>query len=335
MNIVDECVLAADFEKVCRICMKFDKNIKNEEDSSQGFGNDNYPVYIKEEDNSNQNEDEKTLEIKKEEENRRETRKKNIQYKFEEDSDNSEDIKEENDSDWESEDEKSDFEETQVKELAEFKCETCSGTFKRLDSLGQHMQRKHNAEEIHTRKMHPKPKKINRSREIINCEVCGKMCQRRYLRAHMNIHGERNRIACEYCAKIFISQDTLQTHVKTYHIGSGPICRYLCTECGLKLRSKHQLNNHLITHTKERPFACDKCDKTYRTTCMLKVHISRTHLNERNFVCTFCSQAFFDKKILLNHVRRHTGEKPYKCDLCDKSFIQRVALQGHMKIHSV
>ncbi|XP_044736951.1 zinc finger protein OZF-like [Chrysoperla carnea] len=410
-------------------------NVKREQLDSP-----NYPTYIKEEsDGENSTNATKNIgeiiEVKNEIEselNKVHTRKKSIQFNFSEESDdesreNYSLYEDSNDSSYEDEDTKPDLE--------EYNCETCSKSFKKVDALGLHMKKKHDAEgvkcgkcsiicyhslhlraherlhnkcsicnltfstrkrlslhklthekdnspeiicelcpakltsknslykhmrflhkiektkktfecatcqeilqtkrdlEKHVRKMHPKVR-IKYKQQVTNCEVCGKSLRRRNLRKHMLTHGERDKIACEYCAKIFISQETLTNHVKTYHKNSGPVYKCLCNQCGHKFRSNYHLDKHLLTHTKARPYACDKCDKTYRTIFQLKEHVSRIHLNERNFVCTFCSQAFFDKKILLNHVRRHTGEKPYKCQMCEKAFIQKVALNVHMKTHT-
>ncbi|XP_044736945.1 zinc finger protein 726-like [Chrysoperla carnea] len=201
------------------------------------------------------------------------------------------------------------------------KCDKCGETFQTKRTLLKHI-----------RKMH-KDEKIKSKDQIVNCEICGKSFKRRYLGKHMITHAEHDNLACEFCAKIFKSILTLKNHVRNFHKNSGPVYKYLCNQCGLKLRTKYHLDSHLLTHTKERPFACDKCDKTYRTSFRLKEHKLRFHLNQRNFVCTFCSLAFYDKKILLAHVRRHTGEKPFKCHMCDKRFIQEVALKAHMKVH--
>ncbi|XP_044737613.1 zinc finger protein 84-like [Chrysoperla carnea] len=391
-------------------------NVKNEELDSV-----NYPVYIKEEndDETVQNKDDDNInltqnnigemvEIKKEDKSelsRKRTRKKNIQYKYEEESDGYENLNDDdNDSNYDSENEKlSDLKE-QLPQISEYECETCSKTFKKVDALGWHMKRTHNAKGVkcgrcsvvcyhslhlrahekkhnkcricntsfstrkklvehkliqhkmtqekrlkcekceetfqtkkilqkHVRKMHPKvkppkAKRVDKARlQDVSCEVCGRTVRRRNLRSHMLTHRERDNLNCRYCAKVFTKPEELKDHMEVSHK------KCVCDHCGLRLRS-NQLKKHLLTHTKERPHACDKCDKTYRNGYELKSHISRVHLNERNFVCTFCSQAFFDKKILLNHVRRHTGEKPYKCQICEKAFIQSSALNVHMKMHA-
>ncbi|XP_044737614.1 zinc finger protein 91-like [Chrysoperla carnea] len=480
-------VLVSDFEKVCRICMKFDKtflsinsfqiidmiiacasvqiwenddlpnqicdgcflqlqntinfkqlcensdvafrqiieqsknkiwNNQNELDNvkKEDAESLNFPVYVKEENDDenviNLSKDdtkkskpdniEEKSEIKNEsksELNKTRTRKKIIQYQFDEESNGFDDVKDENDADYdsESESEKPNSGEQSHVNNYKYNCETCTKSFKKVDALGWHMKNIHNAEGLqcgscslifyhslhlnahekshnqcsicnlsfltrrklnthilthkntlkcdsceekfrkqrdlkkHMRKMHPKMKQPRKrsqyEKQDVSCELCGKIVRRRNLSKHMLSHRERNNLNCRYCEKAFLSPEALKEHMEVAHK------KCVCDHCGLRLRP-NQLKTHLLTHTKERPHACDRCDKTYSQKCQLKQHISRIHLNERKFVCTFCSQAFFDKKCLLNHVRRHTGEKPFKCQMCEKRFIQKVALDVHMKTHT-
>ncbi|XP_044743327.1 zinc finger protein 652-B-like [Chrysoperla carnea] len=174
-------------------------------------------------------------------------------------------------------------------------CEYCPETFRNKLLLKRHMK-----------ELHPQIK----IKQYRTCDVCGKSIIRRYFQNHMATHGDRKQYTCEGCSKIFMYKDSLRRHVKRVHENQPPEYKCLCNICGRKFHTSSNLHRHFLTHTKDRPYACDKCDKTYRTQFMLKMH-----------------------KILLNHVRRHTGERPYQCDVCDKAFIQKIALKIHMKVH--
>ncbi|EEB99348.1 hypothetical protein MPER_00989 [Moniliophthora perniciosa FA553] len=42
---------------------------------------------------------------------------------------------------------------------------------------------------------------------------------------------------------------------------------YICKEpdCGKRFTEKHNLEYHMRSHKDERPFACDKCGKAFRS----------------------------------------------------------------------
>ncbi|XP_055370788.1 myoneurin-like [Condylostylus longicornis] len=76
---------------------------------------------------------------------------------------------------------------------------------------------------------------------------------------------------------------------------------------------------------------CDICQKMFRKG-NLKRH-KQTHTDDRKFLCEICNKSFTQKSSLQRHHLIHTGEKPYKCETCGKCFSQSKTLKFHMALH--
>uniref|UniRef100_A0A0R3R2H4 C2H2-type domain-containing protein n=1 Tax=Brugia timori TaxID=42155 RepID=A0A0R3R2H4_9BILA len=79
-----------------------------------------------------------------------------------------------------------------------------------------------------------------------------------------------------------------------------------CPACGLILY-RHNFGTHYRIHTGELPFICTYCQKRFRTTSALKVHIRQESLEGA-----------------------HTGEKPYSCPKCSYCCITKRNLDRHI-----
>ncbi|XP_066970635.1 protein tramtrack, beta isoform-like isoform X29 [Macrobrachium rosenbergii] len=58
-------------------------------------------------------------------------------------------------------------------------------------------------------------------------------------------------------------------------------------------------------------------------------HIN-SHTGNRPYSCPYCSSAFTQKSNLSTHIRIHTGEKPFSCSFCQYRFAQRAHLIRHV-----
>src|SRR5665811_2194076 len=82
---------------------------------------------------------------------------------------------------------------------------------------------------------------------------------------------------CEICFKIYKNKRSLYIHKR---IHSEPKGVFKCLQCskffkkGFKV--KNILNQHLKTHTEERPFKCTLCVKEFKINKILNDHL-RTH----------------------------------------------------------
>jgi len=91
-----------------------------------------------------------------------------------------------------------------------------------------------------------------------------------------------------------------------------------CGFCGKMFPDNYMLNRHMMTHTGEKPFACDQCEKSYSRKDKLKVHLNTVH-----------------QISLTNSSKKEPIEKSFACDQCEKVFSRKHKLKYHQKIHTV
>uniref|UniRef100_A0A8D8I2B6 Zinc finger protein 835 n=1 Tax=Culex pipiens TaxID=7175 RepID=A0A8D8I2B6_CULPI len=130
----------------------------------------------------------------------------------------------------------------------------------------------------HKRKMHPK---------VFVCLHCPKQfLYKSLLEKHSRVHTQEKPFFCEYCQASFSQKINLEVHLVKRHnvtVGGGKMLaqKHLpCPHCAKMFDRPSSLNNHLRTHTRERPFACQDCAKTFASNSSLATHIRTHHRGE-------------------------------------------------------
>ncbi|KAH9813757.1 zinc finger protein 37 [Melampsora americana] len=139
----------------------------------------------------------------------------------------------------------------------------------------------------------------------------------------------------------YLTTAQLTEHISSDHIGSGKssyTCLWEgCPGNGKSFNQRQKVMRHLQSHTGDRPFECEVCEKRFGEMATLVQH-RRTHTNEKPYTCTYegCNKSFALQSALTIHKRTHTGDKPFKCTIegCKASFSESSNLSKHLKTHS-
>ncbi|TRY64712.1 hypothetical protein DNTS_022755, partial [Danionella cerebrum] len=93
------------------------------------------------------------------------------------------------------------------------------------------------------------------------------------------------------------------------------------TRSGCSSSQDSKLLQHSGIDSREKPYTCQQCGKSYNLQQSYKRHL-RVHTGEEPYTCQLCGKSFRWQQSYTRHIRVHTGEKPYSCPQCGKRFSQ-------------
>ena len=107
-------------------------------------------------------------------------------------------------------------------------------------------------------------------------------------------------IACKYCDKVCLNEETLSIHVNNKHADRQPM--FQCAFCGLRLNEFRLYTKHLGEHG-DKIHKCYQCSEQFDNARLLRKHVA-SHINQ----CPLCSRTFESLLVLANHVNKEHGK---------------------------
>jgi KRAB domain-containing zinc finger protein len=169
------------------------------------------------------------------------------------------------------------------------------------------------------------------------CGQCHKIFfNKRRFKEHSDMHKGTRRHKCSTCNKAFTQQVNLISH-SYVHLGAEEKSKVkagwknVCYFCSKRFITPSFLNIHMVTHTRERPFKCLTCRKTFTQNGDLTRH-KRCHNEETRspFKCQTCEKSFTENGSLSTHHKTvHLAQKDFKCSQCDKCFGTKSSMKTH------
>ncbi|KAG2230986.1 hypothetical protein INT48_002765 [Thamnidium elegans] len=106
--------------------------------------------------------------------------------------------------------------------------------------------------------------------------------------------------------------DTSTTSLDQLIVHTAYYCQWVsCPRNQKPFLKRHKMQNHMRTHTGERPFEChiEDCEKKFSRPDSLNTHI-KTHSNIRPYACTVenCAKAYFHSRSLRKHAKSHESQ---------------------------
>ncbi|XP_037075453.1 zinc finger protein 425-like [Pollicipes pollicipes] len=225
-----------------------------------------------------------------------------------------------------------------------YMCIVCLQMYSRQEQLIDHMNASHDSAPVDpeqpdasdpvaavygelVRRLETRARRLQLSllgRTAVRCPYCTQTCSLHYLRTHLYKHKTAG-FRCRVCEKRFKFPVSFQKHL-LLHAGRADKCPH----CDSVFTGRSGLRSHLRTHSAERCFACDLCQKRFKFKQTCDAHRRRAHGGGAAKVCHVCGAEFRLQYQLTVHLARHRNGRTLRCPLCPRLYELNLDLKRHL-----
>ncbi|XP_026675847.1 zinc finger protein 226-like [Diaphorina citri] len=240
-----------------------------------------------------------------------------------------------------------------------YHCQICKESFYTLKTyrgdLKRHEQLAEQSDEMHsTSKFQNKIKKPldtgdlswEEWNELVlsgtkKCPVCHKTYSTpRQMRIHLREAHSQKKYACDVCGKQFTSTNRVSQHKAHSHFGIIKTIqrKFECDFCKKKFYRNFDLQEHINTHTGNKPYQCQICNKSFGTRRNYRLHLKRHKRSagqlkpEDIHECKICHKIFLENSRLTRHMNFTHGDKCHVCKVCGAKI--KSSMKRHMLTHT-
>ena len=109
-----------------------------------------------------------------------------------------------------------------------------------------------------------------------------------------------------------------------------------CQLCYRSFSSTRSLRRHMLTHTGDTGFSCDRCGKILASSITLDMHLEGCG-RAKNHFCMECNRGYISKQVLVAHLKAKHGPEPAPedlvCPTCGKVFKVVKTMHEHLAVH--
>ncbi|CAJ1061607.1 zinc finger protein 1035 [Xyrichtys novacula] len=184
----------------------------------------------------------------------------------------------------------------------------------------------------------------------LSCSYCGKQF---YRDVYLNLHLKKCLVAtyrcqetakpdtktrwtlkCSYCPRLFRDKARQLAHHSGHIANALVVCSKCKTYFGAKRLTLHQ---RVCDGTSGHSAGSSLIASPSKSTSQLSENIQGssvqfTETKKPLYKCSYCTQSYRFRSLLLRHLVSHTGVQPYACSHCGKRFVSQIKCSQHESV---